>query len=97
LAAGAFPIILSRGVLGGLVSFKKFDIVRVYLYFIKQIWKIIIFSKMVKITFKSPTQTEPFTLDIDLSTVTTVIKLKEEVGKKTNDPAANIKLIHKGR
>ncbi len=52
---------------------------------------------MVKITFKSPTQSEPFTLDIDLSTVTTVIKLKEEVGKKTNDPAANIKLIHKGR
>jgi hypothetical protein len=51
---------------------------------------------MVKITFKSPTQSQPFTLEIDPNAIGTVLKLKERVGQHTNDPAANIKLIHKG-
>lgn len=52
---------------------------------------------MVKITFKSPSHPQPFTLDIDTATVVSILNLKERVGQHTNDPAANIKLIHKGR
>jgi len=52
---------------------------------------------MVKITFKSPTQAQPFTLDVDVNAVGSVLKLKEQVGAHTNDPVANIKLIHKGK
>lgn len=35
---------------------------------------------MVKITFKSPTQQQPFTLDIDVNAIGSVLKLKEKVG-----------------
>jgi hypothetical protein len=31
---------------------------------------------MVKITFKSPTQSQPFTLDIDPASIGSVLKLK---------------------
>lgn len=51
---------------------------------------------MVKITFKSPSHSQPFSLDIDITTIGTVLNLKEKVGQHTNDPATNIKLIHKG-
>ena len=51
---------------------------------------------MVKITFKSPSQTQPFTLDINLGEVASVWELKQKVGAFTKDPAINIKLIHKG-
>lgn len=51
---------------------------------------------MVKITFKSPSHPQPFTLDIDIATILSIQNLKERVGQHTNDPAANIKLIHKG-
>lgn len=51
---------------------------------------------MVKITFKSPTQSQPFELDIDPKAIGTVLNLKKKVGERTNDPVENIKLIHKG-
>ena len=51
---------------------------------------------MVKITFKSPAQTQPFTLDIDPTQVQTVGALKQKVGANTGDSVSNIKLIHKG-
>lgn len=51
---------------------------------------------MVKITFKSPTQSDPFTLDIDINSTGTIQALKQKVGQHTGDPVANIKLIHKG-
>lgn len=51
---------------------------------------------MVKITFKSPSHPQPFSLDVDVGTIGTILNLKERVGQHTNDPAANIKLIHKG-
>ena len=52
---------------------------------------------MVKITFKSPSVQQPFTLDIDPDTVGTVGNLKNKVGDHTGDQAINIKLIHKGK
>ena len=52
---------------------------------------------MVKITFKSPSQQQPFSLDIDPDTIGTVGDLKNRVGDHTGDPAINIKLIHKGK
>lgn len=51
---------------------------------------------MVKITFKSPTQSQPFTLEIEPDQIGSVLNLKEKVGAHTGDPATNIKLIHKG-
>ena len=51
---------------------------------------------MVKITIKTPSTQQPFTLDIDPEVVTTVLQLKEKVGGHTGDSSANIKLIHKG-
>lgn len=64
------------------------------MYNIYNIWYF--FKEMVKITFKSPTQAQPFTLDVNVNTIGSVLKLKEQVGAHTGDPAANIKLIHKG-
>lgn len=52
---------------------------------------------MVKITFKSPTQSQPFTLEIDPNSIGSVLNLKKRVGQHTGDPAENIKLIHKGK
>lgn len=51
---------------------------------------------MVKITFKSPSQQQPFTLEIDPDTIGNVENLKIKVGEHTGDTINNIKLIHKG-
>ena len=51
---------------------------------------------MVKITFKSPSQQQPFTLEFDPDTIGTVENLKMKVGEHTGDSPLNIKLIYKG-
>ena len=51
---------------------------------------------MVKITFKSPSQQQPFTLEVDPDQIGTVENLKMKVGEHTGDSPLNIKLIYKG-
>ena len=51
---------------------------------------------MVKITFKNPSQSQPFSLEIDPDTIGSVENLKQKISEKTNDSPLNMKLIHKG-
>jgi hypothetical protein len=51
---------------------------------------------MVKITFKNPSQSQPFSLEIDPDSIGSVENLKQKISEKTNDSPLNMKLIHKG-
>jgi hypothetical protein len=49
---------------------------------------------MVKINFKCTQKELPYTMDLNFNIIPTVLKLKEDVSKRTGDLVINIKLFY---